>query len=263
MDKNSIIGLLVIGGILVGWMVMAQPSKEELAKQQAIKDSVALFDQTQKTKAEAAAKTIIPATTTQLTSVQDTLSGNPDSVKKIIKQQIYGGFADASEGENKIITLENELMKVSVSSKGGRISSVELKTYKTFDGKPLILFDADSSTQNLSFTAYSKKFSTDSLFFTADNEGFSIKDKESKSLSMRLYAGSKAKYIEYVYGLTGNEYMMTFRVNTVGFQDIIAPTEKGLTLNWQMKTPMQEQSASNQRMNSTVYYKQVDENVDK
>ena len=45
MDKNSIIGLLVIGGILIGWLYLSSPSKEQLAKQKQLQDSVALFEQ--------------------------------------------------------------------------------------------------------------------------------------------------------------------------------------------------------------------------
>lgn len=91
---------------------------------------------------------------------------NSDSVKAIIKKQAFGAFAQAAAGTNKLITLENDVLKMNLSSKGGRVASVELKNYKTFDGKPLTLFYPDSSAQNLSFTANSLKINTDSLYFT-------------------------------------------------------------------------------------------------
>lgn len=260
MDKNSIIGLVVIAGILIGWMLLTKPSAEEIAKQQQIRDSIARVEQlAEKAKAEAAKQTAAIAVADTMASV----AVISDSAKAAIAKKNYGDFSEAALGENKTIVLENELMKVNVFTKGGRIASVELKNYKTFDGKPLILFEPDSSAQNIQFTAYSKEFTTDSLFFTSESAGFNIADTASKSLTMRLYAGSKAKYIEYVYTLTGNEYMMRFRVNIVGLQDIIAANTASLKLNWSMKTPMQEQNQQTQRTASTIFYKYPEENVDK
>ncbi|MBA3704981.1 MAG: membrane protein insertase YidC [Bacteroidetes bacterium] len=266
MDKNSILGLLLIGGILIAWMTLSQPSKEELAKQQQVQDSILKFEDAKKSKTELDSKQIQTASTTiaATTLLAENSSGIiSDSVKAIIKKQTYGDFANASTGENKIITIENDLMKVNVSSKGGRIASVELKGYKTFDGKPLFLFDADSSFQNITFAAYSKVFSTDSLYFTPEGSSFNTTGTNSKSLAMRLYAGSKASYIEYVYTLTGNEYMMGCHINTVGMQDIIASNVGELTYNWQMKTPIQEQNIQTQQASSTIYFKYLDEDPDK
>jgi YidC/Oxa1 family membrane protein insertase len=260
MDRNSIIGLLVIGGLLIGWMFISQPSKEEQAKLRAqfVTDSIAQYSQSLKDNNKTAVSTAAKSATKP-----DSVIVLSDSAKALLKSQAYGGFADAASGENKIITLENEVMKVNVSAKGGRISSVELKNYKTYDKKPLILFDADSSSQSLSIPAYSKHFSTDSLYFVPDASSFSVSGTASKSLSMRLYAGGKAKYVEYVYTITGNEYMMNFRINTVGMQDIISPNENGLAFNWQMKIPSQEQTIESQVRGSTIYFKYPEEDADK
>ena len=130
MDKNSILGLLLIGGILIGWLVMSQPSKEELALQQRAADSLVNYEQAQKTLAEAAAKTALTKTVQATAAIPDSLM-NSDSVKAIIKKQAFGAFAQAAAGTNKLITLENDVLKMNLSSKGGRVASVELKNYKT------------------------------------------------------------------------------------------------------------------------------------
>lgn len=264
MDKNSIFGLLLIGGILIGWMVLSQPSKEELARQQQVRDSIALVEGAKKVEADA--KALSPAisnSASQAFIAPDSTGVISDSVKAIIKKQTYGDFAEAARGEDKNITIENDLMRVNVSTKGGRIASVQLKKYKTFDGKPLFLFNADSSTQNVTFAAYSKVFSSDSLYFTPVGDGFTVTGTESKSLAMRLYAGSNTRYIEYVYTLTGDEYMMRCHINTMGMQDIIASNVAEMTLNWQMKTPAQEQHHETQKNASTVYFKYLEEDPDK
>jgi len=262
MDKNSILGLLLIGGILIGWLVMSQPSKEELALKQRAADSLANYEQTQKTLAEAAAKTALTKTVQATAAIPDSLM-NSDSVKAIIKKQAFGAFAQAASGTNKLITLENDVLKMSLSSKGGRVASVELKNYKTFDGKPLILFYADSSAQNLSFTANSLKINTDSLYFTNDVEGFTVAGEQSKSISLKAYAGDQSKYIEYVYTLKGNDYLVGFTLNTVGLQNVIAASAKKLDLNWEMKLPKQELHVETQQRASTVYYMNGEEEVDK
>ncbi len=266
MDKKSITGLLLIGAILIGWMVWSQPSAEELAKRREVyvADSIAQYTTNEKIKSQTivqAAKPLVVAGI-PVAMLRDSTGKVNDSLQSLINKQVYGDFAAASKGENKTILLENDLMKVSISPKGGRISSVELKAYKTWEQKPLILFDADSSVQNLTFKAYGKEFATDSLFFTPEGSSFNITSTDSKSLSMRLYAGDKGKYIEYVYSLTGNEYMMSFRINTVGMQNIITSKDK-ITMNWGMKIPMQEHNHANQLMASTIYYKSPEENVTK
>ncbi len=266
MDKKSIIGLLLIGAILIGWMIISQPSAEQIAqkKEQQIADSIALFKTDLKSNSETAVKKekAVATVGSPLTMLRDSTGNVNDSVKSILRKLVYGEFLAAARGENKTISIENEVMKVNIAPKGGRIASVELKNYKTFDQKPLILFDSDSSTQNIIFKANAKEFATDSLFFTPEGSSFSITGTDSKSIAMRLYAGDKAKYIEYVYSLTGNDYMMGFRINTVGMQDIITNKES-LQMNWGMKIPMQEQNHQNQEMASTIYFKYPNENVDK
>ncbi len=265
MDRNSVIGLVLIGAILVGMMFWNKPSAEQQAKLKHLQDSVLQYDSAQKAKLAAASK--INHTTNVLGKGGATTSDSTvvlsDSAKAELQKSIYGNFTDASKGENKTITLENEVMKVNIASRGGRIASVELKKYKTFDKKPLILFTADSSTQSLGFKDNANRdLLTDSLYFTPDVEGFTLTGKDTKSIAMRLYAGSKASYIEYIYTLTGDEYMMGCKINTVGMQDIIAKNTTDFKLNWQMKTPMQEQNHLTQQRASTIWYKPVDDDVD-
>jgi len=261
MDRNSIIGLLLIGGILIGWLVLSQPSAEELAKQKAVADSTAQYIETQKAKVAADSIAKLAGASTAIDTA--TIATLNDSAKLALQQKAYGDFAEAAKGENKTIVIENDLMKINIAAKGGRIASVELKNFKTYDQKPLLLFDADSSQQNISFFAFGKKFSTDSMYFSPESTDFKVSGADSKKLAMRLYAGSKDKYLEYVYTLKGNDYMMDFEINTVGLQNTISNTTKALTFNWAMHTPSQEQGFDNQSRNSTIYYNTTEEGTDK
>jgi YidC/Oxa1 family membrane protein insertase len=256
MDRNSLIGLLLIGTILIGWLYFSAPSKEEIARRQKQQDSLLLVQK------EEALKTNIKK------SAQPDSNGiasiNPDSAShtvlsdsmlQVIKKNNYGVFSKAADGEKNIITIENELIKVRISNLGGRISSVELKNYKTNIGLPLMLFDADSSRQALSFGSGSKGYSTDSLFFQPFGTSFNVTKNDSGSVALRLFADDQNKYIEYVYGLKGNSYEVSCNINIVGMQDIIAANTNYLTLDWQMLTPSQEKSIPNQQKASNIYYK--------
>lgn len=258
MDRNSIIGLLLIGGILIGWLVLSQPSAEELAKQKAVADSTAQYIETEKAKAAAdsVAKIVINPDSTSLAPVND-------SLKNVLTQKAYGPFTESINAEPKNIHIENDVMILTLSTKGGRIESVELKNYKTHNKTPLFLFNADSSQQSISFLAAGKKFSTDSLYFTPEATDFKVTGSESKSIALRLYAANKNQYIEYVYTLKGDDYMIGFDINTVGMQSVISPVEKNLTFNWAMSTPFQEKDFNNQSRNSTIYFKTEEDGVDK
>src|SRR5882672_4942925 len=128
MDRNTIIGFILIAIIVVGYSIWSAPSKEELAKQKREQDSIALVqkqtiitDSIQKTQtAPEAAKATQSATTTDLKLMQRVF---PDS--NLAEQQF---------------NISNELMTVTLSNRGGKVISVELKKYKTYDQKPLVLF---------------------------------------------------------------------------------------------------------------------------
>lgn len=255
MDKNSIIGLLVIGGILIGWLYFSQPSKEQLAKQKHLQDSIALFQQKKvNDQLEAKAKN-------DQEKILFTTASN-DSLVNYKRKQEYGDFSDAIVGDDAPVILENDLLKASILPKGGRVASIELKKYKRFDGSPLILFTPDSSVQNITFSAFSKQFTTDAFYFKVDENASKSNGSGSKSISMRLYAGSPAKYIEYVYSLKDGDYMLDYRVNFIGMQDVISPSTNALILNWQMKTPSQEFNHENQERGSTIYYKYTNDDPD-
>lgn len=94
--------------------------------------------------------------------VPDTLTGN-DSLKNAILTREFGEFAGATQGTEQFTTLENDVIKVTFNNKGGRVYAVELKKYKTWDQKPLILFESDSTIFGINFFAQNRNISTDNF----------------------------------------------------------------------------------------------------
>lgn len=267
-DKNSIIGLLLIGAILLVTTYLTQPSEEELkAKAEQEKQEKARQEQVDENLAtvnanvENATTTEIPVATLDSNEVQ-----KQDSLKSLKSFNKFGSFAESASGEQQSFVLENEKIKVTISNKGGRVSTVELKEFHTYDSLPLVLFNEDSSRFNIELTVNdenngTKVVNTENLFFETENKSFKVEGDNSKSFSMKLFYGSKDKYLEYKYTLKGNSYLVDFELNSVGFDDVVSGGFD-YYLNWNMFTPNQEKTIPNQQQKSTIYYKYNNGDID-
>ncbi len=249
MDKNSILGLSIIGLIIIAYSIYTQPSAEEVHALKHKQDSIALVE-ARVNAAHAASQA--PSTT----STFDSTTVVSDSVKSILEEEKYGVFSQASQGTEQFITLENNKIKVTISSKGGKIKSVQLKDYKTWDGQPLFLMNNDANIFNLSLSSHNRGINTQELFFQASGT-----IGTTNSASLRLNAGEN-KYIEFVYTLPKDSYLLDYKVNLVGLQDVISENASFLNLEWKDVVKPQEKSIQNERNASTIYYRFTDEDVD-
>ena len=257
MDRNSLLGLVLIGGILIGWLILNGPSKEEIKKQKQKQDSIAHVDMIERSKAEAQASvSAIAAVDTAVVHI------NKDSLADVSLKNTYKDFVVAAKGENKEVVLENSKIKVVLQSKGGNIASVTLKEYTRPDKKTNVeLFNADSSSQSLVFLAYNNTLQvhTDSLYFTASDVK---KTADEQVISLRLPTANPASYVEYIYTLKNDDYILNYQVKMVGMQNIISQNTDQLTYNWNVLTPSQEEHIEKERQTSTVYWKFADEDAD-
>jgi YidC/Oxa1 family membrane protein insertase len=236
------------------WLWYISPSKEEIAKRKH-QDSLAYAEK----KRRDSLSVIAVQTETHKTSFL-----NADSLKATQLINKYDAFASAAMGKDELLFLENEKIKATICRKGGRICSVELKEYVTYDGKPLILFDSDSSNFGISFSTENNRIiHTSELYFVPI-----VQNTDSlQKISMRLYAnadstGTSKQYIEYEYSLAPNEYMVNVKLNIQNLNSVIATNLELLELKWAMKTLSQEKDLNTSRHNSTIYYKYQNETPD-
>ncbi|MBC7865356.1 MAG: YidC/Oxa1 family insertase periplasmic-domain containing protein, partial [Bacteroidia bacterium] len=183
MDKKSTIGLVIIGLILAGWVYFSGPSKEQKAAQQAAfkraQDSTVKAENERKVKEAAQIalnkKNTIAGDTSKTASIipagADTSKKailSADSLKIVQKKAMFLDFYPATIGTDENVTIENEKIKVTISTKSGRVNSVVLKEYLRADKKtPVELFEKGNSDQKLILNAYeSSSFSTSDLYFT-------------------------------------------------------------------------------------------------
>ncbi|MBO4573808.1 MAG: membrane protein insertase YidC [Bacteroidales bacterium] len=262
MNKNSVIGIILIIGILVGWTIWATPSKEEIARQRHIQDSIYLAQRAR--YVEDSIRIAQELKQAELARTEN--SGNAAATASVTRDK-YGAFTSAAVGEEKVFVLENDVMRLTVSSKGAYVKTVELKDYKTWDSLPLIGFDENTTRFGMSFFASNRYISTSDLYFTPYVDGYEYdgettlvaKDKPL-ALSFRAFADDNTdvinpgEYIEFTYTLLKDEYMVDFDVKTVNMHDIIGSSTNFVTIDWYADILKQEKAVD--RYNgSNVYYK--------
>jgi YidC/Oxa1 family membrane protein insertase len=265
MDRNTIIGLLLIAVILIGYSLITRPSREEQAEMQRIRDSVALAEQIrlqeqqqqqQQQQAEAA-QTITPEKV-QEESIPDEASKSEEEYR-----DIYGAFAEAAQGSEDYITLENDRLELVVSTLGGRPYRVRLKNYQTHDTLPLILFDGDSTVFGMNFFAQNRSINTNELFFSPSSDQSRINVSSSPaSLSMKLPAG-EGSYIEYIYTMEPESYMVDFDIRFVNMGELLSQNNNFIDLNWNIYVPQQEMGRMNEMNYTTIFLKHYQDEVER
>jgi YidC/Oxa1 family membrane protein insertase len=169
-------------------------------------------------------------------------------------------FGAATVGAEKFITLENKELIVKLSTRGGKVYSVELKNFKTFDKKPLILFEGDHNHFGLNFTAGNNSINTDKLYFTPSANGLQVTGKDSGSVTMRL-SYSPTQYIDYIYSLKGEGYKVGFTIKPTGLDQVLASTST-VNINWATNLRKQEKDMEQERRYSTISYNTTDSQND-
>ncbi|MFN8255755.1 MAG: membrane protein insertase YidC [Bacteroidales bacterium] len=263
MDRNQVIGILLIFVILIGYSIYTQPSKEEMEakrKKMMVQDSIAkLQKESEKQKAaEYSSNENQLVNREQIGQLDTTLS---DSTKIQKMKSSFGSFGETSVGNNKFIVIENDLIKLTISTKGGRPYSVQLKNYMRFDSMPLILFNGEENIFGLNFFAENRKISTNDLFFNPDVKDSVLNaSKSGKILKLKLDAGNN-RYIEYVYKLVPGDYMVDFDIRLVGMDKLLTKNTGFIDMNWFMRAPGLEKGKDWENQNSHLFYKYFEDEV--
>jgi YidC/Oxa1 family membrane protein insertase len=277
MNRNTVIGLVLIFGIFIAYSVWMTPSKKEMEAAKRKYDSTEAVNKVRRDSVIATQARAMALENAKQKDLKGTVNPEDSAIHaRTALREKLGSFAGSVNGKEDHITLENEVMKIRVSSVGGKIDYVELKKFKSWDQKPLILVNNDSLHFGLSFFSNNRIINTDKLYFKPSwsksaggrPEAMAVSGKDSLRFAMRLYADASdtsynpGKYIEFVYTLYGDQYMLGYNVNFVGMNDILDANTKYLVLNWYADLNRQEKSVKMERMNSTIYYKYFEDKVD-
>ena len=258
MDKNTWIGFALIAAIIVGFSFINRPSKEELAERKRVQDSIALVQ-----AAEWEAKQKSAQIAEQLQAAQTTSTTTPEVLAEQIAN-LYGPFAPATQGQEGFITLENSKIKIAIDRRGGRIAKAELKEYKAYGDSvnPLCLFQNDESS--LSFTLLTNTtriLATRDLYFsevsqTTDAEGSTI-------LTMRLNTNIEDCYLDFVYTLPADDYMVGMSIQPHNMQLALAPNMASIEMQWNQLIPQQEKGRKFEEKYAQLQYMFVGGDIEK
>jgi YidC/Oxa1 family membrane protein insertase len=182
-----------------------------------------------------------------------------DSIKSLRLQQKFGALAAAAEGENRTVTLQNEVLTVGIATKGGVVTSARLADYKNYLDDNIEIITPEDNQFYLTFLSTAGKYlSTADLYFTP-------MEVTDSSVVMRLTAdpelGGKS-YIELRYTLPKDSYVLYMDLRYNGIQDIVSPTQQSLTLTWDQKLAQQEKGRTFEERYSSLFYKYVNDAPD-
>ena len=253
-DLNTIIGFLLIGGILLFMLWQNQPTPEELEAQKLDKEKSEQLEDDKKTSEVKNQKDI----TLENASNQIGLNKTSDSIGIAKLQNILGSFAYSGtlpSAKNATTIIENEVLKLTVSNKGGYIVEAELKDQTIYDGTPVFLIKDGNSSLNLQFSSENRLLNSQDLYFepSLSNNG------SNQVLSMKLKTSAN-NFIEYRYELNPTDYMLGFSIKTQGLENIINTTQP-IYLDWNFIGYRQAKSISYENRYSRLTYEY--ENGDK
>ena len=258
MDKNTWIGFGLIAAIIVGFSFLNRPSKEELAERQRVQDSLAVVQ-----AAEWEAKQISEQLTQQLQADQAANTATPDELAAQVAA-VYGPFAPAVEGQEGLITLENSKIKIAIDRRGGRIAKAELKEYKAYGDSvnPLCLFQGEESNLNFTLVTNSNRIlATQNLYFAEVNQAT---DAEGNTiLTMRLNTSLEDCYLDFVYTLPADDYMVGMSIQPHNMQLALAQNMSVLEMQWNQSIPQQEKGRKFEEKYAQLQYMFVGGDVEK
>jgi YidC/Oxa1 family membrane protein insertase len=238
LDINSIIGFVLIFGIVMWMMYQNQPSKEELAKK-------AKQEQLEKSK-----ETPEVATITQAGTTEQVFNAENEKFKSTL-----GAFANSgvlSTDKPEFVSLENKLVKLIIATKGGYITSATLKNFNQFskESKKLVQLVKDNNA-NLNIVLQTKDnhlINTKELRFVPKVTSVG----ENQILTMQLLTTDNS-FLEYKYVLKANDYMLDFDVHSQGLASVLN-TSKPANLEWNLKTYRNEKSISYENRYTNLNY---------
>ncbi len=255
MDKNQIIGFLLIGAILLGFVFLTKPNKAKQEEQQRIEDSLRRVQE--KLYQEELAK-INQKDSLNVDSIKNIIATdttlNDSLVNKILVDK-YGVFANSAIGEQEFITAKNDVMEIKISTKGAVVQSVNLTDYVCYDQSPLIMFEGEQNTFDLNFFVNQNLIHTNELFFVSNAENnFVDATKEEKKITFRANVTSDS-YLEYVYTIKPNNYLVDFDINFVNLDKYIPSNTSFLELYWNEYLRHLERGEKWEKDNTFLFYK--------
>ncbi|WP_136481376.1 membrane protein insertase YidC [Cognatitamlana onchidii] len=240
LDINSIIGFVLIFGILAYMLYQNAPTPEEIEAQEKAKQEQVEAEK----KAEEKALSIENA-------ASQYVSGNQlDSIQQVKLNNKLGAFAYSAINATKDETIvESDLFALKFSSKGGYLSEIRLKEFVDYDSIPIYLVKDNNASFNINFgTTDSRILNTKDLPFIPSVS----KNGDLTRVSMKLKV-SESQFLEYLYEIKEGDYMINFNIRSQGLSDIINSSH-AINLDWKLKGYRHAKSISYENRYTDIHY---------
>lgn len=237
MDKKTIIGFILIGTVLIWFSWLNRPTPEAIDAAKRKNDSIA--------KVEMAKQQALNNEVKADEAILDS-TFNTDSAKQAQLDAKFGVFANRIVGTDELVTLENDLLELKFSTKGGRLYEARLKQYSTYDSLPLILFSGSENDYGFLFKTQGRVINTSDLYFEPKISG--------NALTMRLDL-SNGNYFDLNYTLDPESYMLKMDIVQNGMANILPSSTNDLDMYWNQTLRRQEKGRVFEERYSGIYYK--------
>ncbi len=255
MDRNSIIGIVLIVAILLGYQLYTAPSAEERARMAQVQDSLSnvMLEQQARQAEEAARQQQLsrPADTLTPTLSADT-GRTADSLRDTRLAERFGVFAAAATGQDEVVVLENERLEIGINTLGARPGMIRLKEYATYHKTPLLLADPARGTFEYNFFIGNLRLSTKDLHFTPERIG-------TTGLRLTAPTTDPAKKFVITYTLDSSDWFVDVKAELVGLSEIVP---QNVMFHWDLTGFNNEKHLDGERQKSTVYYKYLNDDRD-
>lgn len=244
MNKNNIIGFLLIAVVLIGFSWYNQPSAEE-QRTAFVQDSIAKAKHAEMEKASKAAA-----------------AKRQTNAKAKVKADSTALFYSALKGQAKKIVLKNEKVELTLNTKGATVEKAVIKGYVghnlqvkdgSADAKDVTLFDGNDQSLKFMLEAKEANIITSNLYFTPSN----VTDK---SVTMTAVAG-EGKTLTLTYTL-GNDYMLHMSLQANGMAGLFSPNYNKMDVDWSDKARQQERGFMFENRYTTLTYHNVEGGTD-
>jgi YidC/Oxa1 family membrane protein insertase len=235
-DRNTVIGFIILAGLFFGYFYFTNKQQTEYRKQQA-----------EKLKKEKAYQDSVNLVNKPK---QDSLNRLTDSISRVTKT---GSFQPATDTTEKVFSLENELIKVAFSNKGGQVKQVELKNFKGIDSTTIKLagtgFDKIGYTIN---TGNNTTANTADLYFSVVDSAKNADGSKSIWFTLRSTDSSAPSAITHRFTIKPNDYMVDFNAELAGADKLL--TQGAMNISWQYAALQQETDIDFEKQNTQVGY---------
>ncbi len=250
MNKQTIIGLVLIGAILFGFSFYQNRQQKKFQEEKRIQDSIALANAPK------------PAEV-QSDSLSMAAQGMQEALQPRQADPLGEVMAAARTAGQQNFTLSNDVMDIEFSSLGGIVSDVVMKEYRKYGGDPLHMWKPDSELFDVVFFIkkgyHDAQINTREFNFTCEMPSAEWRDgEESKTVSMRLPVDSLA-YVEFLYTIPRNDYMLGYTINFVGMDKMMS-NQPSFGIDWMNTSLQNEKGFDNENNYTNISYRYPGEN---